>query len=422
MIEICRPPASLAIGISERRKHPAEKTGRTAGSSMKSWNKNKQDRLINILQAFVRHDTTQPDGREAVLARYIEQLFSPFGKRVETSFFDHGNNRASLVVKLNAAGRTGGFAFVGHLDTVAVGDDSLWTYDPHAAKIVDDSLYGRGAADMKGGLAAMTVAALEVLESGVSLKKPLYLVYTADEEKTSNGAAAVGESGILDDVEAILIPEMTGSRIAIAEKGVLWLKVTVHGRTAHGAMPEAGLNALNLAIEFVDKFREHLMIHKPDPLLGKMTASLTRLEGGLMTNVIPDKATLELDCRTLPSINHTGLLSWTDCLISRLETKYEGSSFELEVLAERLPFATPSYEPFVHALQDLAGTYDLKTEPIGVRFATDASRLIPHLNKPFVIMGPGQINMAHQTNEHIALDAVTTMTRLFCDLIENELT
>ena len=127
-------------------------------------------------------------------------------------------------------------------------------------------------------------------------------VYTADEEKGLTGVRAIVEAQTLSEIDALIIAEPTNNKVAIAEKGALWFRFVVHGRLAHGSKPDEGINAVEIAIKIAQYVQEVVASDvEPHALLGPATASINRLSGGIMTNVIPALAEVEVDCRTLPS-------------------------------------------------------------------------------------------------------------------------
>lgn len=194
---------------------------------------------IRILQKMVQTNTVNPPGNEKQLAQWIADELARAG--IDVEFRDMGDNRANVIGRIKGTGERKALLFDGHLDTVPPGK---WTEDPWGGIIKEGRLYGLGTSDMKGGLAAMMQVLLAVKASGVVLKGDLILAASIDEETDSLGAWDLLKSGGLDDVGAIVIGEPNYNEITICEKGALWLKVTLHGKTAHGAMPEKGINAI----------------------------------------------------------------------------------------------------------------------------------------------------------------------------------
>ena len=200
-------------------------------------------RAIGILQQLIRIRTPQPSGDENDAVLFISSLFDD--NKVEKEIINHGNNRASLVVVIPGLDRNRGVAIVGHLDTIPVGNVGDWTHSPFGAVIVNGCVYGRGAADTKGGVTSMILAALSLLEENITPKVDIVFCFTADEEVGGMGANALLGGGFLDKVEELLIIKPTNERIGLAEKGAIWLRIKIWGTSSHAAMADAHTSALS---------------------------------------------------------------------------------------------------------------------------------------------------------------------------------
>lgn len=380
-----------------------------------------KDRMLEIARHLIRTDTCQPQGNERVLVDYIESLFQPFAGRITKTRYDHSSARSSLIIKIEAANQAGGIAFAAHLDTVAIGDVAAWENDPFSARIEDGTLYGRGSVDMKSGAAAMVELGLQVLENRMPLENPLYLCFTADEESGGIGVKALAEGKELADVAGVIIAEPTDNKLAIAEKGVLWLRFNVEGQLAHGSKPEAGCNALEVALAIADSLQKGFEAqNRADTLLGRATMSLTRLNGGIMTNVIPAQATMEFDIRTLPGMEHTALLELAENVMEEVRVENPKARISMEVLNNRSAVSTAPEHPFVLCMQAHAKKNGLGTGLFGMTYFTDAATLIPAIQKPFLIMGPGNEAKAHQLNESLKVEDIEKAFAFYRMIVESE--
>lgn len=374
--------------------------------------------VIDLLRRMVKINTCQPEGNERQLTELLKELFSSYNADMFVEEISHSENRSTLIIRIGPD-EPGGLAFVGHLDTVSVGDRTKWTYDPHAAVLVDGKVYGRGTADMKAGVAAMTAAALDCLREGVEFKIPLYLVYTADEEKGSRGVKAVVESDLLVDVAAFIIPEPTDNKIAIAEKGAFWLRFHLEGKSAHGSKPEIGINAVEAAVELSKTLKKSFVGIAQHKLLGDFTLSITKIEGGIMTNVIPAEAVIEVDMRTLPEQNHKILMESIDSCIEYVQEVYPGLKVQTEVINNFVAVSTDGDSDFIEIIREYAREEGLPGTVCGMTYYTDAASLIPVYQKPFAIMGPGHESMAHQLDEAVDVDSVYKAMAVYNKLIKD---
>ena len=364
-----------------------------------------------LLSQLVEVDTCQPAGNEANLVSFIEHRYDDHP--VVMTRLDHGSGRSSLVIELPGEQRKGALAIVGHLDTVPVGDPTKWDSPPLSAAINAGKLVARGAADMKGGVAAMLLALDYLLVSKKAFKKSLYFCFTADEENNGAGALAIKQSGLIGDAVQMIICEPSGSRIGICEKGALWIRVSAEGSSCHASRPELGRNAIEALIVFVDHAHRVIDVAQSHPLLGHNSLSLTQFEGGVSTNIVPAQAELTLDIRTLPGVSHMDIYERFIEICQAVQQEMSPLSMNVEIINNRPPLETPKTEDIVVHLQTCAQKVGMSLPPKGLYFYTDASQLIPPDDIPFVILGPGDDRQAHSANEHIELSSIGRFAELY---------
>ena len=365
---------------------------------------NETRKAAEILKQLIRIRTAQPVGDERDAALYIASLFPE--DRIGKQFVEHGGNRASLILTLQGDGSGKSVAVAGHMDTITVGDAGLWTHSPFGAEEADGCVYGRGASDMKGGLTSMILAARFLMERNESPKNTVRFCFTADEEVGGTGAKALIGGGYLSDVEELVIVKPTGEKIGLAEKGAIWLRVRVQGRSSHAAMPESGMNALNIFFAFSDRIRGLFGTERKHDLLGRSSCTVTTLRGGEMPNVVPECCEGTIDIRTLPSVDHDALLSDIDATVQGMEHETPGLRISVELTNNRPPIGMDERAPLVQAFHSVYAARGLPWKTCGVCYFTDASVLIPSLGVPFVILGPGDEGFFHQPNEYIRPESI----------------
>lgn len=364
---------------------------------------------LALALALLRFDTVSPPGTEAACAAHLAALLEAAGFTVSRSEFAPG--RTSLVAR--RAGTDGGLAplaFTGHLDTVPLGARA-WSADPFG-EIRDGRLYGRGASDMKAGVAAFLTAAIEGARGG-ALRRGLLLVLTAGEETGCKGARDLAVSGMLGAASGLVIAEPTANRLALAHKGALHLRARTAGATAHGSMPELGDNAVSkaaAAIGRLDRFRFDLA---PDPLLGRPTATVTSVHGGEAVNVVPDSCTFTVDVRTLPGQTHDAVRgALADCAGPHVAWDEPLVDLPAVGTAAEVPFAICAAQ----SLAVIAGT--APGAPLGMPYFTDGSVLQAALGGcPTAILGPGEPGQAHQTDEWCEAAAIGTAAAVYREVI-----
>lgn len=356
---------------------------------------------ITFLKELLNTNSVNPPGNEEEVARIIADKLKENG--IESTIRPLGPNRAYLVARLKGMGNKKSLVFSGHMDTVPQGD-MPWEHEPFDAKEINDCIYGRGASDMKSGLAALTMAMIEIAKSHVSLEGDLVLAATAGEEVDCLGARAMIEDGILNDAGAMIIGEPSNGEIFVAHKGALWIEVESYGKTAHGSMPEQGINAIDNMYTFMNAlFNKFKFKFKEDNLLGGPTLNLATISGGVRTNVVPDLCRLQIDIRTVPGQNHQEILSDIKGLLKEIEGN-SNAKFDLKILNDQVAVGTSIENPLIQlALSTANELFNREYKPKGVRFFTDASTFVPGLgnNLPVLIYGPGNETMAHKPNEYV---------------------
>ncbi len=379
-----------------------------------------QDRVVTLLQKMIQTKTVNPPGDEKPLAELLAQEMSSFGLQVQT--IDLAENRANVIGILKGSGAKPALLFNGHLDTVPPGDVP-WTYGPFSGELIDGKVYGRGSADMKGGLAAMIMAAKAIKKAAIPLQGDLIIAGTAGEETDSIGAFDFLNKGGLAGVGAIVIGEPSSCGINIAEKGAFWLEITTYGKTAHGAFPEHGVNAISAMHLFLRELFNYQFQYEPSELLGEPTINISTIHGGVKTNVVPDKCAVTIDMRTVPSMSHQEIMRDLEEIIAKL--KKENSSFAatIQVLNNRPSVETPPDHPFIKLAEQVIGEEFKRIEkPKGVNFYTDAAVFLPATQLPAIFYGPGDADMAHQPDEYVQVDSLLEATQFYAAIIEQYLT
>lgn len=361
-------------------------------------------RAAEILKQLVRIRTAQPLGDERDAALYIASLFPE--ERIGKQFIEHGGNRASLILTLQGDGTGRSIAVAGHMDTITVGDAGLWTHSPFGAEEADGCVFGRGASDMKGGLTSMILAARSLMERDASPKNTVRFCFTADEEVGGTGAKALIGGGYLSDVEELVVVKPTGEKIGLSEKGAIWLRVRLRGKSSHAAMPESGTNALTIFFAFSDRVRGLFGTERKHDLLGRSSCTVTTLRGGETPNVVPECCEGTLDIRTLPSVDHDALLSDIDATAQEMERETPGLRISVELTNNRPPIGMDEGAPLVRTFRSVYAAQGLPWKTCGVRYFTDASVLVPSLGVPFVIFGPGDESFFHQPDEYIRPESI----------------
>jgi len=362
---------------------------------------------VTLTQQLVRFDTINPTSPELDCARFLAELLEGGGFSVRLHEFAPG--RASLVAR--APGGNGPpLCFAGHIDTVPLGA-TPWTRNPFSGETDAGRLYGRGSSDMKSGIAALACAALDLVRTGTLRKAGLTLVFVAGEETGCEGAAHLARtSGALGTAGAMVVGEPTDGQPLVGHKGALWLEARTRGVTAHGSMPERGVNAIYRAARAVAALESFRFEVPPDPLLGRPTLNVGTIRGGLNVNSVPDEAVIGIDIRTVPAQRHAQV---REDLARALGAEVELSS-RVDVPGVR----TDERDPFIEQVLDLVQRRQgRRPAPASAPYFTDASILTPAFGGiPTVILGPGELVQAHQTDEYAEVPRIEETTELYTEL------
>ncbi len=346
--------------------------------------------VITLTQKLISFDTINPEGNEKDIALFVGNLLSKNSFNV--NYHKMAENRLTLIAEKGLAALNPPLVLTGHFDTVPLGANK-WKEDPFSGIIKDGKIYGRGSSDMKGGLAAMICAVLEAFKESAPLGG-IRFIFTAGEETGCHGAKLLAESGYnLGKASAIIVGEPTSNNPAIGHKGALYLKISTAGKTAHSSMPELGDNAIYKAAKAITKIENFRFHAEKDNLHGLPTINVGMIKGGKNLNSVPDYAEFTVDIRSTSNVTHSEILN-------RLSLEL-GKDVTIEKLVDLMPVSTSEIAPFVQLVYDVCGVGTNKSEiQKSLPYVTDGAILQQiYGHAPTIILGPGQPEMAHQTDE-----------------------
>lgn len=345
--------------------------------------------VIALTQKLLSFNTINPPGEERDCAHFLGDLLKRHGFQVTYHEFD--DKRTSLIAKVSNSSGKAPICFTGHIDVVPLGA-TPWTKDPFKGEIEGDKLFGRGVADMKGGVAAFVAAAIETKQT-LGDQANIVLVITAGEEIACEGAVNLVKDGMLDRAGAIVVAEPSGNYPYIGNKGILWIEAKTTGVTAHGSLPEEGENAVLKAIDAVQRIRAYKFKVSKHKYFAPPTLNIGRFNGGLNINSVPDAATFSIDIRTIPGQNNNEILN--DIV------KILGSDFTHTVIQNKESIYSEPDNTWIQSVFDTMENYlECRPTPKAITYATDSTQLTPaYGNPPTINMGPGELEQAHKTDE-----------------------
>ncbi len=376
------------------------------------------DSAIRLLRDLVAIDSVNPSlvpggAGEGAIADRIATALDAAGLDVELREVAPGRPNVVGVLEGRAPGRA--LMLCGHMDTVGV-EGMTAPFDPVER---NGRLYGRGAQDMKSGVAAMVDAAAGLARDGGLECGRLIVAAVVDEEHASLGAEALVKTQTADGA---VVTEPTGLAVATGHKGFEWVEVETHGRAAHGSRPADGRDAIlhmGRVLVRLEAINESLLAGPDHALLGTSSLHASTIGGGRALSVYPARCRLRFEWRTVtgepPAVGLTEVQHALD------ELGEEDRAFEASA---RQLFSRPAYEigddhPVCRALVEALGRQGRDTTPTGMSYWTDAS-VLGRAGTPAVLFGPSGAGL-HGTEEYVEIDSVLTcrdtlvdLARVFC--------
>lgn len=345
--------------------------------------------LPSVNPAFLlpRH----PHAGEGRLAELLATIAARAGLDVE--FQKALPGRPNLLGCLQATGKKRQTILLApHLDTVNAAHETQFKPQRRGNR-----LYGRGACDTKGSIAAMLTALCELAQSKVRpCHTEILFAGFVDEENAQKGSRAFAKDGL--KIDLAIVGEPTRLQLVTAHKGSLWLQLETRGKAAHGATPHLGRNAVHQMARVVDALQTdyaNALTKRRHPLLGPATISVGTIAGGTQPNIVPARCSISIDRRTLPGETEASVRREMLSFLRHRDLRPQMASAKLDPC---LPMETnpqlPLIQQFLRTIQ--------QTKPAGVHFFCDAS-VLAHSGIPSVVFGPGDIAQAHTADEWISL-------------------
>ena len=376
-----------------------------------------QQAVVATTQALVRVDTRNPPGNEDRIVATCRELLAPLDAEVEV--VEPAPGRASLVAVLPRRGKPV-LVVNGHLDVVPISAGD-WTVDPFGGDVADGRVWGRGTADMKGGIAAALEAVAALDRSGREPAWDLVFHLVADEERGGRwGTQVLVEKGFCDGVAACLVPEPTDLDVCVAERGLLVAHLTTLGRPSHGSAPRKGVSAIETAAKAVLALHAAEFDGEPHPLLGRPTANIGEIAGGSGHNTVAESCRVTIDRRVLPGATLDSTLAEVEAKVAAVgdpDLRYE---IEVEVFGEASEL-DPRHPWAALVGRCLAEVTGRQPEVIGMPFTTDARFVRNGAGVPAVVCGPGGIAQAHVHDEWVAVDRLVDAAAAFATVFATPL-
>jgi len=371
--------------------------------------------VLDLAASLVRIPTVNPPGAERAASDLVAGRLQAAG--VTVTRVPVSGDRETLIALLPGAGGVPARIFTGHLDVVGVSDAerARWASDPFSGEVRDGRLHGRGSTDMKGGLAAMVVAASEVAREGRTPPGDVLLVLTADEEDLMTGSKAVAGHPLLAREADVVVGEPTGLRLAAVGRGRTWAHLVLRGSTGHGSRP--GRNVIQVAAELIAALDAEDF---SATAAADSAASFWRplaIGAGVEPCVVPDRCTLTVDARLAPDHDPDDVWARLSAILGRLRARHPSVGVDVEVVDRREGWRTPAASGLVTEAMDAVAAEGVDPAPGVFDGTTDGTVLrragAGHGVRDVVIVGPGDLALAHRENESVAVAELDAARRLY---------
>jgi succinyl-diaminopimelate desuccinylase len=382
---------------------------------------------VKLLQNLIRQRSINPPGDVSGPAQILQHELSSIGMNV--SLHTSAPRMVNVQAVLKGRGEKPRFLFNGHTDVVTEGDRSTWSVDPFDGIVKGDLIYGRGAADMKGGLAAVAICLRGLVESGAALNGEVVFHAVADEEVDSiYGTKFMIKNGLAKaDMGIVAEGSVFGGTIGIrhAVRGNCWLKLTTHGKAAHASNPSNGINAVLSMSKLLLALEKIQLEYIPHKLLPAPTVSPgTVIRGGSKTNVIPEQCEAEVDVRLVPGMTQESVVRKMNQVIDGLKEEDQKFSATVETFAyapaAEIDESSPVLEAAKRATKMVLGYEPKLTAGYGT---TDGAYLV-HAGVPVICgFGPGdhKTSRQHGPDENVSITDLVNFAKIYALTLMNSL-
>lgn len=359
---------------------------------------------IELTKRLVKIRSCNPGDYEVEIGDFIFYRLKERGVTVRKQEVYPG--RSNIIASIKGETDLPPLAMICHMDTVVVGDG--WTEEPFEAEEKNGRIFGRGACDMKSGLACALSVFEETWDSGIKPKRTLLLIATVDEEAEMHGIQTILRENILPGDSLLMDLEPTSLKVANSHKGRIWYRVNVHGLTAHASTPWKGVDAIAAAASFITKSRELISEMPEHPEMGSNTVTFGMINGGYQPYVVPDNCSVTMDIRAVAPYTLQDIEELLTRAKNYTEAKFIGAEISLELTGNR-PYVYGNRE--MNLCSEICSAY---REVCGKEahielfpgYTDTAVAAVTLGNNNFVSFGPGSLESAHKPDEYVKTDEI----------------
>lgn len=375
-------------------------------------NKIDTSQIIKVVQDLVKMPSITPPGKEESVAEYIKKFMHD--RNIPTDIMAASPNRYNVISRIKGKGEADPVIITGHMDVVPVGDEErkLWLTDPFGGEIINGYLHGRGSVDMKGGLGAAMVAMGNVASSGILPPGDIIFVATVDEEDFMRGAKALLESELIADAKKVIVCEPSNLELQTCSRGRTWADVTVKGMTAHASRQGAGINAIKRAVLLMNRMADYQIPYEEHRFLGESFWQINLISGGIEPAMVPDSCTITVDARLVPGQMPQDIWDELEKLVNQIKIDVPDFKADINIIEAREPWETPADDWIIKNLKEAYHSLQIPLKESGF-LATSDGTIFRRMGMEAVIVGPGDLALAHKENEKVAVEQLIQATKLY---------
>lgn len=381
------------------------------------------DRVIEDTQQLIRIDSQNPGVQESGATEWVGNRLSDMGLAPKLQNVESG--RENVIAEIPGDPSVPRLVLLAHLDTVPIGGG--WTEDPLGGEIKGGFIFGRGACDMKGGV-AISLGLMEALQTRkAGIAGDVVFVGTVDEEAPDMlGAQKLVAEGLIRPDDQVLAMEPTGTKLRIAQMGLRWLRVNVTGRMAHAGRAHLGIDSAHVMARIVDRLKTAVaQLEHEDEILGRPRFTCGTFHSGVATNVVPPSAEAYFDMRIVPPMHIEDVIPMVSSVANSVISEFPGAKFEVNPLgAPRPPVRASDESKIVTALRASYESQTGKQMPFGGDDGHEAytdSSMVAALtgSKSCTVFGPGSTDRAHTADEFVPIADLELVSKVIWQMADN---
>lgn len=371
-----------------------------------------------VLIDLVQLPSENPGGTEEQVAYYCKNFLEQLGYEVElVELMPH---RSNVIARLKGQGKAKPIVFSGHMDVVPVSleTENEWRYPPFSGTDSEGHIWGRGACDMKGGIAAALVAAKLLAEKNIVPPGDIVFALTVDEEDLMRGAKQLAQLDVLGDAGSMVVCDTTHMRAEIASKGRTWAEVKIIGKSAHASIEHAGVNAIYQAMTFIQRLKQLEVPYTEHPAAGKFFLNVNLIQGGTEPAMVPDRCILTVDARLVPG--QTARIVWDNVqnLIDTMHQEDPVFQAEIKIIEEREAWETDANSKLLNNLRQVSAALKCNIAT-GAELGTTDATFLKKEGMDVIIFGPGKTSEIHCVDERIEICELEQAVRFYLGMMIN---